>query len=71
MKGDNDDYLTWPIKGTLTVQLLNQLSDSNHSEPVKFHYNRSSRECQRVMTDTISLCLTRDCLMMLTRNVST
>ena len=54
MKGDNDDHLTWPIKGTLTVQLLNQLSDSNHSEPVKFHYNRSSRECQRVMTDTKS-----------------
>ena len=41
MKGDHDDHLTWPVKGTLTVQLLNQLSDSNHSEPVKFHFNGS------------------------------
>ena len=32
MKGDHDDHLTWPVKGTLTVRLLNQLSDSNHSE---------------------------------------
>ena len=48
MKGDHDHQLTWPVKGTLTVQLLNQLSDSNHSEPVKFHFDGSSRNCQRV-----------------------
>ena len=41
MKGDHDDHLTWPVKGTLTVQLLNQLSDSNHSEPVEFHFSCS------------------------------
>ena len=49
MKGDHDDHLTWPVKGTLTVQLLNQLSDDNHSEPVKFHFNGSGKECQRLM----------------------
>ena len=49
MKGDHDNHLTWPVKGTLTVQLLNQLSDSNHSEPVKFCFNGSSMACQRVM----------------------
>ena len=27
MEGDYDDHLAWPVKGTLTVQLLNQLSD--------------------------------------------
>ena len=48
-KGDNDHHLTWPVKGTLTVQLLNQLSDSNHSEPVQFHFDGTGRECQRVM----------------------
>ena len=48
MKGDHDHQLTWPVKGTLTVQLLNQLSDSNHSEPVKFHFDGSSKNCQRV-----------------------
>ena len=49
MKGDHDDQLTWPVKGTLTVQLLNQLSDSNHSEPAQFHFNGFGRPCQRVM----------------------
>ena len=39
LEGDHDDHLTWPIKETLTVQLLNQLSDDNHSEPVKFQFN--------------------------------
>ena len=53
-KGDHDDHLTWPVKGTLTVQLLNQLSDSNHSEPVKFHFDGSGEECQRVMKWTKS-----------------
>ena len=30
MKGDNDDYLTWPFTGSVTVELLNQLEDKNH-----------------------------------------
>ena len=55
MKGDHDDHLTWPVKGSLTVQLLNQLSDSNHSVPVKYHFDGSTPECQRVMKGTRSL----------------
>ena len=54
MKGDHDDHLTWRVKGTLTVQVLNHLSDSNHSEPVKFYFNGSGIECQRVTTGTES-----------------
>ena len=54
MKGDHDDHLTWPVRGTLTVQLLNQLSDSNHSELVPFHFDGSSSQCQRVMKRTTS-----------------
>ena len=30
MKGDNDDSLSWPFTGTITVALLNQLEDKNH-----------------------------------------
>ncbi len=30
MKGDNDDSLSWPFTGTVTMQLLNQLEDKNH-----------------------------------------
>ena len=48
MKGDHDDHLNWPVKGTLTVQLLNQLSDDNHSELVKFQFDGFGVECQRV-----------------------
>ena len=37
MKGDNDDYLTWPFTGTVTFELLNQLEDKNHhKETVTF-----------------------------------
>ena len=30
MRGDFDDDLQWPYQGTVTIQLLNQLQDSNH-----------------------------------------
>jgi TNF receptor-associated factor 4 len=30
MKGENDDHLTWPFAGKLTVELLNQLENDNH-----------------------------------------
>ncbi len=30
MKGDNDDSLSWPFTGTVTIELLNQLEDKNH-----------------------------------------
>ena len=29
-EGDYDDSLTWPLNGTLTLELLNQLEDKNH-----------------------------------------
>ena len=30
MRGDFDDDLHWPFQGAITIQLLNQLEDSNH-----------------------------------------
>ena len=30
MRGDNDDKLKWPFKGTIKVSLLNQLEDGQH-----------------------------------------
>jgi len=30
MRGKNDDKLSWPFKGEVTVTLLNQLQDKNH-----------------------------------------
>ena len=31
-KGKNDDSLTWPFRGSVTVELLNQLEDRNHEK---------------------------------------
>ena len=30
MKGENDDYLTWPFTGNVKIELLNQLEDNHH-----------------------------------------
>ena len=32
MKGENDDCLGWPYKGSVTVKLLNWIEDENHLE---------------------------------------
>ena len=32
MKGENDDCLGWPFKGSFTVKLLNWIEDENHLE---------------------------------------
>ena len=43
MKGDNDDSLTWPFSGNVTVALLNQLEDKNHyTKTITFPANSSS-----------------------------
>ena len=30
MRGENDDNLSWPVKGLLHIQLVNQITDYNH-----------------------------------------
>ena len=30
MKGENDDNLSWPVKGSLHVQLLNHVANNDH-----------------------------------------
>ena len=30
MHGENDDHLSWPFTGTVTIELLNQLRNANH-----------------------------------------
>ena len=49
MKGDYDDNLKWPITGTVTVELLNQLEDTNH-HAIRFTYpeGRGDVSTQRV-----------------------
>ena len=59
MKGPHDDKLEqsghWPLRGTFTIELLNQLNDSDHySHMVQFHHHLW-RECSnRVSVDLIA-----------------
>lgn len=39
MNGENDEQLCWPVKGTVEVQLLNQLADYGHSRIVEFMFS--------------------------------
>ena len=50
MRGDNDDNLKWPFKGTIKVSLLNQLEDGQHhtKEPWSLSDNVSEDTSGRV-----------------------
>ena len=48
LSGEYDGGLKWPFRGTVVVQLLNQLSDDNHYDYV-FDYSRANdSQSQRV-----------------------
>ena len=54
MKGPHDDELErsghWPLRGTFTIELLNQLNDSDHySHMVQFHHHIWSKCTNRVL----------------------
>ena len=49
MSGENDKYLCWPIKGTLKLQLLNQLGDDSHTPPVNIVFDGSDDSCHQVI----------------------
>ncbi len=50
MKGDNDDSLSWPFTGTVTIELLNQLEDKNHCKKT-LTYLAEGGVSQRVVDD--------------------
>ena len=54
MKGDNDDKLSFPLNATITVQILNILSDSNHRERTFNHYKAPVDARTRVTVEDIA-----------------
>ena len=59
MKGPYDDKLEqsghWPLRGTFTIELLNQRSDAKHYGHRVFAYNKkSSTSTDRVLNDTFA-----------------
>ena len=52
MRGDNDDNLKWPFKGTIKVSLLNQLKDrQHHTKEVWSPGPDVHEECRRCVTE--------------------
>jgi len=50
MKGPYDDELEWPLRGTFTIELLNQINDENHySNDVLFDRKLSEKSTERVL----------------------
>ena len=59
LKGPHDDKLEqsghWPLRGRFTIELLNQLNDSDHhSQEADMDNNKCSYCTNRVLTDTIA-----------------
>ena len=49
MKGPHDDELTWPLRGKFKIQLLNQISDSeHHSKSVPYNDDTPDKYASRV-----------------------
>ena len=53
MKGDNDDYLTWPFTGTVTFELLDQLESKNHHKMIARFVEKSI--IKRIENDELAL----------------
>jgi len=59
MKGPHDDKLEqsghWPLRGTFTIELLNQLNDSNHySHTLHFYHHLYSKCTNRVLEGVLA-----------------
>ena len=52
MRGDYDDGLEWPFRGTIHIQILNQLKDDqHHSEKITFSSRETKNFNSRVLPD--------------------
>ena len=51
MRGENDDNLTWPFTGVVTVELLNQLADKEHHQQVITYPEDKDDEANRRVVD--------------------
>ena len=50
MCGEFDFQLKWPFRGTVTIQLVNQLEDKQHYEEC-YSYDLAPEECAAQVTD--------------------
>ena len=50
MRGEWDNYLTWPFRGDITIQLLNQIEDKGHHEYTLAFTNLTPDSCAARVT---------------------
>ena len=56
MKGPHDDELTWPLRGKFEIQLLNQISDSEHYQGIILYCGEADADVAgRVVEDDYAL----------------
>ena len=57
MRGENDDNLTWPFTGSVTVELLNQVADKEHlKQTITFDRGYDGEHNRRVVDSEIAPC---------------
>lgn len=54
MQGDDDDDLVWPFRGTISVELLNQLKDSSHHGATVEFESDQCEECNSRVAGGVS-----------------
>ena len=50
MRGESDDQLKWPFRGSITVQLLSQENEDHLVKHIPFH-NAAASSCSRVVEE--------------------
>ena len=56
MAGQYDSWLQWPFKGSLTIQLLNQVKDEEHRTVVVEFKSAPLKACERVLSGCRNIC---------------
>ena len=51
MRGPFDDYLKWPFRGEVTIQIVNQVGDHDHVERIITFNDRTPDHVAGRMTD--------------------
>ena len=54
MQGEHDEELVWPFRGKITVELLNQIHDSNHHRGTVQFDSQQNDECNSRVTSVVS-----------------
>ena len=61
MRGENDDNVTWPFIGVVTVEILNQLADKEHHQQTITFPEDKDDDCNSRVVDMETAAIGRGC----------